>query len=51
MVLGMKVAAQTGSILIICLVSSTWVTGHSIHGDLEPLSTAALSRNLQADQS
>jgi len=46
-VLGMKRVTQTGSILNISLVSSTWVTGHSFHGLVEPSSVAALSKNLQ----
>lgn len=46
--LGMNVAIRIGIIFIICLVSSTWVTGHKFHGVFGPLFTAALSRNLQA---
>ena len=42
-----NVATRIGTNLIICLVSSTCVTGHSIHGEVGPLFTAALSRNLQ----
>lgn len=48
MVLGINDATRIGTILTICLVCSTWVTGHSIHGEVGPLFTAALSRNLQA---
>ena len=48
MTLGMIVAIKIGSIFIICLVSSTWVTGHNIHGESALVFTAALSRNLQA---
>lgn len=43
----MNVAIRIGIIFIICLVSSTWVTGHRFHGVLGPLFTAALSRSLQ----
>ena len=49
MVLGMNVTTKTGTILSICLVSSTWVTGDSVHGELvESVLTAALSRNLKS---
>lgn len=45
---GMNVVSKTGIIFIICLVSSTWVTGHRVHCVLGVvLFTAALSRNLQ----
>ena len=43
---GTNIAANTGSIRRICLVSSTWVTEHNIHGVLELVLTAALLRNL-----
>lgn len=46
-VLGMNVAVRIGSIFIICLVCSTWVTGQSRHGESGPVFTAALSRKLQ----
>lgn len=47
--LGKNVATKTGTIFSICLVSSTWVTGHNIHGELESVFTAALLRSLQAN--
>lgn len=46
-VLGRIVVIKIGSIFVICLVSSTWVTGQSIHGDVLPVFIAALSRKLQ----
>lgn len=45
-VLGIKVTISIGSIFIICLASSTWVIGQSIHGELGPVFTDALSRSL-----
>ena len=48
MVVGINVETKIGSILIICFVSSTWVTGDSIHGEVDSVLIAALSRNLQA---
>ena len=45
--LGTNVATRIGIILSICLVSSTWVTGHSFHELLlGPVFTQALFRNL-----
>lgn len=47
MVLGIHVVINTGNIFVICLVSSICVTVQSIHGEVWPVFTAALSRNLQ----
>lgn len=47
MMAGINVVSKTGIIFIICLVSSTWVTGHRVHGVFGPLFTAALSSDLQ----
>ena len=49
-VLGMNVAIRMGIIRSICLVSSTWVTGQSIHGLVEVVFTQALFRNLHDQQ-
>jgi hypothetical protein len=45
-VLGIKVATKIGIIRNICLVSSTCVIEHNIHGLVEPVFTDALVRNL-----
>ena len=48
MMLGMNVTSKRGSILTSCLVCSTCVTGHKVHGVFVPIPfTAALSRNLK----
>jgi hypothetical protein len=47
MVLGIIVKIKIGIIFIICLVSSTCVTVQSIHDEVWPVFTAALSRNLR----
>lgn len=47
-VLGMNIAIKIGTIFIICLVCSTWVTGQNLHSENgSSVLMAALSRNLQ----